>query len=84
MTLGMENTIQTVKDSKKNIYTEDQKEIIKKNRKRSIIGDPDFVSEQLKKLQQDYLADEIMILTVTGSYESRIRSYELIARNLHN
>ena len=58
--------------------------IIKENRKRSIIGDPDFVSEKLKKLEQDYLADEIMILTVTGSYESRIRSYELIARNLHN
>ncbi|HUX26283.1 MAG TPA: LLM class flavin-dependent oxidoreductase, partial [Burkholderiales bacterium] len=31
-------------------------------------------------LREQFEADELMILTITGDYPSRLRSYELLAR----
>ena len=44
-----------------------------------IIGNPKEVKQQLLDIQEQYHADEIMIVTITHSYEDRARSYELIA-----
>ena len=52
------------------------------NRHRVIIGNPKEVAEQLKDIQQRYQADEIMIVTIVHRYEDRLRSYELIAKEL--
>jgi hypothetical protein len=37
------------------------------------------VTEQLHELQQRFDADELIVLTVAGSYPARMRSYELLA-----
>jgi hypothetical protein len=34
--------------------------------------------EELQELVERYAADELMVLTITGDYESRRRSYELL------
>ena len=44
-----------------------------------IIGNPQRVYQNLKALQVDYYADEIMVVTITHDPEDRIRSYQLIA-----
>jgi luciferase family oxidoreductase group 1 len=49
------------------------------NRSRLVIGTPDRVRDRLLELQMQFEADEIMLISITGDYESRIRSYELIA-----
>lgn len=46
---------------------------------RQIVGDPDYVKKQLDQLSEDYGVDEIMINTITGDFESRIKSYQLLA-----
>ena len=33
----------------------------------------------MQEIQQAYEADELMVITITGDYESRLQSYELLA-----
>jgi hypothetical protein len=37
------------------------------------------VHEQLLALHERYAADELVVVTITGDYASRLRSYELLA-----
>ncbi|MBG9588794.1 LLM class flavin-dependent oxidoreductase [Cytobacillus firmus] len=52
------------------------------NRNRDIIGNPTEVAEQLMDMKNRYQADEIMIVTLVHQYEDRLRSYELISKDL--
>ena len=45
-----------------------------------MIGDPRQVRERLLQLREQFEADELMILTITGDYASRLESYELLAQ----
>lgn len=47
---------------------------------RAVIGDPGQVRARLLQLREQFDADELMNLTITGDYASRLRSYELLAR----
>lgn len=47
---------------------------------RAVIGDPRQVRERLLQLREQFDADELMLLAITGDYASRLRSYELLAR----
>ncbi len=46
---------------------------------RAIEGDPAQVKQKLERLGAAYGTDELIVLTITPSYESRARSYELLA-----
>ena len=46
---------------------------------RSTIGTPERVTEKLHALQEQFNADELIVLTVSGSYAARTRSYQLLA-----
>jgi alkanesulfonate monooxygenase SsuD/methylene tetrahydromethanopterin reductase-like flavin-dependent oxidoreductase (luciferase family) len=45
-----------------------------------VLGNPDTVRTKLLGLADAYAADELMILTITGDYLTRRRSYELVAK----
>ena len=53
--------------------------MIRQERNRIVLGTPESVKNQLSELKSDFGADELMILTITGDYGTRIKSYELIA-----
>ena len=44
-----------------------------------MIGTPQSVRERLLELQEQFQADEVMVITITGDYPSRLHSYELLA-----
>jgi len=44
-----------------------------------VIGTPESVKAKLLAFQEQFSADELMIITITGDYPSRLRSYELLA-----
>lgn len=46
---------------------------------RAIEGDPDTIKARLERLADAYKTDELIVLTITPSYESRAHSYELLA-----
>jgi luciferase family oxidoreductase group 1 len=49
------------------------------NRSRMVFGTPAQVKEQLTDLAKAYGIDELILVTITDSFASRLRSYELVA-----
>lgn len=60
-------------------YTEADRRRIASQRRRLVLGTPDTVRTRLLELRDAYAADELMVITITGDYDSRLRSYELLA-----
>jgi len=44
------------------------------------LGTPEVVHERLLQMREAFQADELMVITITGDYESRLVSYELLAQ----
>jgi alkanesulfonate monooxygenase SsuD/methylene tetrahydromethanopterin reductase-like flavin-dependent oxidoreductase (luciferase family) len=44
-----------------------------------VLGSPEAVKQRLLEIQAEFEADELMIITITGDYDTRLRSYELLA-----
>ena len=60
-------------------YTEADLRRIAYHRRRVVAGTPETVRERLLQLAARYGADELMAITITWDYGSRLRSYELLA-----
>ncbi len=67
-----------MKKDEKTVLNENEQQEFEAQKKKMIIGDPKEVKEQLVKLQQDYDADEIMLVTNTQYVGDRFNSYKLI------
>ncbi|MGI8413044.1 MAG: LLM class flavin-dependent oxidoreductase [Solirubrobacteraceae bacterium] len=48
--------------------------------RRGIVGTPERVAAGLEELAREYLADEVIVVTITHDHAARRRSYELIAQ----
>lgn len=77
-----ENGIPSIKEAKDYTFSKEDQEIIQNMRKKAIIGNPTEVKHQLQELQAIYQTDEMMIVTITHSYEARAKSYRLIANEV--
>ena len=60
-------------------YSAAERTYIDQQRARLVHGDPGEVRDQLLALKEQYAADELMAITITGDYESRRQSYRLLA-----
>ena len=80
MDYGLNTPIPTREEALARSYSADEKARIRWHRSRSVIGTPDTVRARLIEIKDQFAADEIMIITVTGDYASRMRSYELLAQ----
>ncbi len=79
MATGRESPILTTEQALGWSYSDQEAAIIERERERIVLGTPDQVRDKLLQIQQAYQADELMIITITGEYESRLRSYQLLA-----
>ena len=79
MDKGVNAPVPTCEEARAYPYTEADRRRIAHNRRRLILGSPATVRERLLELAAEYEADELMIVTITGDYDSRLRSYELLA-----
>lgn len=78
MAQGLNTPIPTLAEAGAQRYSERELAYIRQQRARAVIGDPREVRERLLQLRGEFEADELMLLTITGDYESRLHSYELI------
>jgi len=53
--------------------------IVEHARRRRVVGTPEQCRARLLALAADYGVDELVIVTITESYATRLRSYELLA-----
>jgi luciferase family oxidoreductase group 1 len=79
MALNVDAPVPTYAEAAARKYDERELAYIRSQRARVVLGDPVAVRARLLALAEQYSADELMILTITGDYASRRRSYELIA-----
>lgn len=60
-------------------FTDEELDAMKSRRSRQIIGTPDEVKAGIEDLAEESEADEAVLLTITPSFEDRLKSYELVA-----
>jgi len=80
MARGQEAPVATTEEALGRSYSEAERAIIEKERARAVVGSPEDVTARLLELKAQFQADEIMVVTITGDYASRLRSYELLAQ----
>ena len=80
MALNIDTPIPTDAEAAEHRYTLDERRYVMDQRARAIIGSPATCRAALDEMASRYEADEVMVLTITGSYATRLRSYELLAR----
>ncbi len=79
MAQGLDTPVPTLEEAGRHRYTAQERAYVESQRPRAVIGGPATCRAQLGALAERYAADELMLLTITGDYASRLASYELIA-----
>jgi len=79
MDAGINGPIPTLAEAEATPLSDADRARIQHHRRRAIIGAPQRVRSGLLAIRDRYEADELMIVTITGDYGSRLRSYELVA-----
>jgi alkanesulfonate monooxygenase SsuD/methylene tetrahydromethanopterin reductase-like flavin-dependent oxidoreductase (luciferase family) len=82
MARGIDAPVPTLQEAQAHAYSEPERAYIAQQRARLVHGDPGQVRDKLLALKEQYAADELMAITITGDYESRKQSYRLLARAL--
>jgi luciferase family oxidoreductase group 1 len=78
MALNIDSPVPTLEEAARHRYSDEERRYVLSQRARAVIGGPGKARSELRNLVQKYDADELMVLTITGDYESRRRSYELL------
>jgi len=79
MAKGVDAPVPSVEEARAYRYSPQERTYVEQQRSRLVLGDPFEVREQLLALQEKFSADEIMVITITGDYQSRRTSYRLVA-----
>jgi luciferase family oxidoreductase group 1 len=77
---GINAPVPSYEESLRYACNEAERRRVAYNRRRLVLGAPETVRDRLLALQRVFEADELMVITITGYYETRLRSYELLAR----
>jgi luciferase family oxidoreductase group 1 len=78
MALNIDAPVPTAGEAAGHHYSDEERRYVLSQRPRAVIGGPKTAKQQLQTMVERYGADELMVLTITGDYESRRRSYELL------
>ena len=78
MALNIDSPVPTLEEAARHRYSDEERRYVLGQRPRAVIGRPQKVREELLQMAERYAADEVMVLTITGDYDSRRRSYELL------
>jgi len=79
MALDIDTPIPTEEEALQHKYSPEERHYVTNQRARAVIGDAARCRRELTEMATRYEADELMVLTITGDYASRTRSYELLS-----
>ena len=79
MALNLDTPVPTLDEALAHRYTQEEQRYVAGQRARAILGSPQTCRREIEAMAERYAADEVMVLTITGDYASRLRSYELLA-----
>ena len=78
MALNIDSPFPDDEEAAAHRYSDEEKSYVMGQRARAILGSPATCRREIEAMASRYGADEVMVLTITGSYETRLRSYELL------
>jgi len=78
MALNIDSPFPTDAEAAKHPYGREERQYVMGQRARAVIGSPATCRSAVEEMARRYQADEVMVLTITGSYETRRKSYELL------
>ena len=61
-------------------FTDQERALLAGVEARSTVGTPDIVRKKLTALAERHGAEELVVVTITYDYASRLKSYELLAK----
>jgi luciferase family oxidoreductase group 1 len=79
MAQGIDSPVPTLEQAEQHRFSPQERAYVDSQRPRAVIGGPAKCHDELLALAERYTADELMVLTITGDYASRLTSYELLA-----
>ncbi|MGE5641157.1 MAG: LLM class flavin-dependent oxidoreductase, partial [Clostridia bacterium] len=79
MALNVDSPVPAQAEAEAHVYTEEERRYVMGQRERAVIGGPEKCRREIEAMAERYAADEVMVLTITGDYTSRLRSYQLLA-----
>ncbi|HEY5635851.1 MAG TPA: LLM class flavin-dependent oxidoreductase [Burkholderiales bacterium] len=79
MALNLDTPVPTLEEAEQHRYSEEERRYVMGQRPRAVIGSPATCRQAFETMAERYGVDEVMVLTITGDYPSRLRSYELLA-----
>jgi luciferase family oxidoreductase group 1 len=79
MALDIDSPVPTYEEAGGHKYSQEEKRYVMGQRARAVIGDAARCKRELTEMAARYEADEMMVLTITGDYASRARSYERLS-----
>ena len=78
MALNIDSPMPTAEEAAHHRYSDEERRYVMGQRARAVIGSPATCRREIEAMAARYGADEVMVLTITGDYASRLRSYELL------
>ena len=82
MALNIDSPVPTLEQAAKHEFTREERQYVMAQRQRAVIGGPQRCRREIEVMARRYDADEVMVLTITGDYHSRVRSYERLIGSL--
>jgi luciferase family oxidoreductase group 1 len=79
MAYNLDSPVPTQAQAEKRSYTDQERAHIQSQRSRLVHGSAATCKAKLLKIAEQFSADELMVLTITGDYATRLESYELLA-----
>ena len=82
MAYGNDNVVPSTEEALSHRDSAEERAYVEQQRARLIHGDAARVKDRLQQLSEEFGADELLAITITGDYASRLRSYQLLAEEL--
>ena len=79
MDYGINSPVPDVAEAEARELNEAERQRVAYHRRRVVYGSPDTVKAGLIALAERFDADELMVITITGDYRTRLESYRLLA-----
>ena len=79
MAYNLDTVIPTQEEAENRSYTDQERAHIQSQRARLVHGSAATCKAKLEAIAEQYAADELMVITITGSYATRLDSYERLA-----
>src|SRR5687767_2613319 len=71
---GVNAQVPTQQEAESRTYSAVERARVAHHRRRVVLGAPETVKARLSALQEQFEADELMVITITGDYRTRLRS----------